>query len=41
MKNITKRFLVATLSLVLTSALCMSVTGIQAQELDGDMLLNL
>mgnify|MGYP001819517001 CR=1 FL=1 len=37
MKNITKRFLVATLTLVLTGGLCMSVTGTQAQELDGDM----
>ena len=36
MKKITKRFLIATLSLVLTSSLCMSVTGIQAQELDED-----
>jgi hypothetical protein len=36
MKKITNRFMLATLSLVLTIALCMSVTGIQAQELDGD-----
>jgi len=36
MKKITKRFLVATLSLVLISSLCMSVTGIQAQEIDQD-----
>ena len=36
MKKITNRFMVTTLSLVLTISLCMSVTGIQAQELDGD-----
>ena len=36
MKKITKRFLFATLSLVLISSLCMSVTGIQAQEIDQD-----
>ena len=36
MKKITKRFLVATLSLVLISSLSMSVTGIQAQETDED-----
>lgn len=36
MKKITNRFMVVTLSLVLTSALCMSVTDIQAQELDED-----
>ena len=36
MKKITNRFMVTTLSLVLTISLCMSVAGIQAQELDGD-----
>lgn len=36
MKKIMKRFLVATLSLVLTSSLCMSVTSTQAQELNDD-----
>ena len=36
MKKIMKRFLVTTLSLVLTSSLCMSVTSTQAQELNDD-----
>ena len=36
MKKITKRFLVATFSLVLISSLCISATGIQAQEIDQD-----
>ena len=36
MKKITNRFMVTTLSLALTISLCISVNGIQAQELDGD-----
>ena len=36
MKKMTKRFLVVTLSLVLISSLCMSVTNIQAQEIEQD-----
>ena len=36
MKKLTKRFLLSMLSLVLTGSLCVSVTGIQAQELDED-----